>query len=111
MANGRVSGPAKPWLGVNTNDVGGQLIVTRVSPEGPADKSGVRHGDLIVGSNGEKIATLPEFYRKLWSIGAAGVTVPIEVRQSGEVRKLDIKSRHALPGALAGRQAAGEAVG
>ena len=48
------------------------------------------------GINGEKIATLPEFYRKLWSIGAAGVTVPIEVRQSGEVRKLDIKSMDRL---------------
>ncbi len=96
IANGRVSGPAKPWLGMNTNDIGGQLIVTRVSPEGPADKSGVRHGDVIVGVNGAKTASLPEFYRKLWSIGAAGVTVPIEVRQGGEVRKLDIKSMDRL---------------
>jgi S1-C subfamily serine protease len=96
IASGRVSGPAKPWLGVNTNDIGGQLIVTRVSPEGPADKSGVRHGAVIVGVNGEKIATLPEFYRKLWSMGAAGVNVSIEVRQGGEVRKFDIKTMDRL---------------
>jgi S1-C subfamily serine protease len=96
IANGRVSGPAKPWLGVNTREIGGRLVVTRVSPQGPADKSGVRHGDVIVGINSEKIGSLPEFYRKLWSMGAAGVTVPIEVMQDGDVRRLEIPSMDRL---------------
>jgi S1-C subfamily serine protease len=96
IANGRVSGPAKPWLGVNTREVGGRLVVTRVSPQGPADKSGVRHGDVIVGVGGEKTGSLPEFYRKLWSTGAAGVTVPVEVMQDGDVRRLEIPSMDRL---------------
>jgi S1-C subfamily serine protease len=96
IANGRVSGPAKPWLGVNTREIGGRLVVTRVSPQGPADKSGVRHGDVIVGVGGEKTGSLPEFYRKLWSMGAAGVTVPVEVMQDGDARQLEIPSMDRL---------------
>jgi S1-C subfamily serine protease len=96
IANGRVSGPAKPWLGVNTREVGGRLVVTRVSPQGPAEKSGVRHGDVIVGVGGERTGSLPEFYRKLWSTGAAGVTVPVEVMQDGDVRRLEIPSMDRL---------------
>jgi len=39
---------------------------------------------------------LPEFYRKLWSMGATGVTVPIEVMQDGDVRRLEIPSMDRL---------------
>ena len=35
-ANGRVSGPGKPWLGVNAQAAAGKLVVGRVTPESPA---------------------------------------------------------------------------
>jgi len=38
LANGRVSGPGKPWLGVNANEVGGRLQVGRIAPGSPAEK-------------------------------------------------------------------------
>ena len=38
-------------------------------PRRPACK----RGDIIVGVNGEKTATLADFYRKVWALGAAGV--------------------------------------
>ena len=56
MANGRVSGPGRPWLGVNAQELHGRLVVGRVSPGSPAEKSGLRRGDVIVGVNGEKHA-------------------------------------------------------
>jgi S1-C subfamily serine protease len=96
LAEGRTSGPAKPWLGVNADEIGGRLLVSRVTPESPAEKSGLRRGDVIVGVGGEPTKTLPEFYRKMWTRGAAGVTMPLDVLQRGETRRLDIPSANRL---------------
>jgi S1-C subfamily serine protease len=96
LANGRVSGPGKPWLGVNTDEVGGRLMVSRVTAASPAEKAGIKRGDLVVGIGGEATTTLPDFYKKLWSLGPAGVSVPLDVIQGGDTRRIDIPSAHRL---------------
>jgi hypothetical protein len=50
IADGRVSGPAKPWMGINTEELRGRLLVTRVSPESPAARIGIEPGDIVVAS-------------------------------------------------------------
>ena len=92
IANGRVPGPGKPWLGVNADELDGRLQVSRVTPDSPADKAGIRRGDIVIGIGGEVTRTLPTFYRKLWSLGPAGVTVPLDVMRDGERRRLEIPS-------------------
>ena len=42
IADGRVSGPGRPWVGVAADDVRGRLMVGRVTPGGPAEKAGIR---------------------------------------------------------------------
>jgi len=96
LANGRVSGPGKPWLGVSADEVAGRLFVSRVTPASPAEKAGIKRGDIVVGIGGETTATLPDFYKKLWSSGSAGVTVPLDVIQGGSSRRIDIPSVHRL---------------
>ena len=96
IANGRNSAPAKPWIGLNAGEVAGRLFVSRVTPQSPADKAGIRRGDIVVGIGGELTATLPEFYRKLWSLGTAGVNVPLDLMQRGASRRLDIPSANRL---------------
>ena len=96
LANGRVSGPGKPWLGVNADEMAGRLTVSRVTPESPAEKAGIKRGDVVVGIGGEVTTTLPDFYRKLWSLGSAGVSVPLDVLQSGNSRRIDVPSVHRL---------------
>jgi len=96
LAIGRVSGPGKPWLGLNAHEVGGRLLVGRVSPGSPAEKSGLKRGDIIVGVNGAATKTLGDFYRKLWGTGAAGVTVPLDMLQSGDARRVDVPSANRL---------------
>ena len=96
LANGRASGPAKPWLGLNANELAGRLVISRVTPESPAEKAGIKRGTVVVGIGGEAIATLPEFYRKLWSLGAAGVNVPLDVIQNGDTRRIDVPSANRL---------------
>jgi hypothetical protein len=51
---------------------------------------------VVVGIGGDVTKTLPDFYRKLWSSGAAGVVIPLDVLQRGEARRLDIPSASRL---------------
>ncbi len=96
IASGRISGPGRPWLGLNAEELRGRLFVSRVAPGGPADKAGVKRGDVIVGVKGEPPKSLADFYRKVWAQGDAGVSVPLEVLQDSQVRRLDVKSINRL---------------
>lgn len=96
LADGRPSGPGRPWLGVSSNDVEGKLTVSRVVPGSPAEKAGLRRGSVIVGVDGTKISGLPDFYRKLWARGAAGAKVTLEVLQNDQPRRVEIESVNRL---------------
>src|SRR5713226_5489173 len=88
IAAGRPAGASKPWIGVNADELHGRLFVGRVTPGGPADKAGIKRGDVIVGVNGEQPKSLAEFYRKVWAQGPAGANVPLDVLQDKELRRL-----------------------
>jgi S1-C subfamily serine protease len=96
IANGRKSGPAHPWLGLNAEDLRGHLLVARVTPDGPAEKAGIRRGDVIVAVNGDKPANLADFYRKVWSRGDAGANIPLDVLQDSQVHRIEVKSINRL---------------
>ena len=92
VADGRRKGPARPWLGVAADEVQGRLIVSRVSPDSPADEAGVQVGDIILGVAGESVRTQGEFYRKLWAGRSAGAEVPLRLLQGADVRELKVRS-------------------
>jgi S1-C subfamily serine protease len=96
IAEGRAAGPARPWLGVTTNELHGRLFVGRVTPGGPAEQAGLRRGDIIVGVNGEAPKNMADFYRKVWAQGGAGATVPLDVLQDSQTKRLDIRSMNRL---------------
>jgi S1-C subfamily serine protease len=96
IANGRIPGPGRPWLGLNAEELRGHLFVSRITPGGPADKAGVKRGDVIVGVKGEPPKNLADFYRKVWAQGNAGVSVALEVLQDSAVRRVEIKSINRL---------------
>ena len=92
IADGRVSGPAKPWLGLNTEELRGRLFVTRVSPDSPASRAGIQPGDVVVSVGGETPRDLPDFYRKVWARGPAGVEVPLGILQGTSTREVTLQS-------------------
>jgi len=92
IEKGRRSGPARPWLGLATEELQGHLLVTRVSPEGPADKAGVRNGDIVVGVGADPVRSQEELYRRVWGLGAAGIEVPLRILQGAEVREIKLRS-------------------
>jgi serine protease Do len=93
IANGKSTAKPRPWIGVNTQEVQGNLIVTRVSPESPADDAGLQRGDVIVGIGGSPVQGQKDFYTRLWASGDAGVDVALEVLKGNQVQKYTVKSR------------------
>ncbi|TMJ82472.1 MAG: serine protease [Alphaproteobacteria bacterium] len=93
---GRTAGAGRPWLGLNTEELRGRLFVSRVTPSGPAERAGIKSGDVIVGVNGEQPKNLADFYRKVWAQGTAGATVALDVLQDSQVRRFEVKSINRL---------------
>ena len=92
IANGRSTAKPRPWLGVTTQEVGGNLLVVRVSPEGPADAAGLKQGDIIVGISGDGLKGQADFYNRLWKTGNAGVEITLDVLRGNRVENLTLKS-------------------
>lgn len=92
MIQGRSAEPPRPWLGIFSQAVAGRILVHRVSPGSPADQAGIRPNDMIVGVAGRAVDGLADFYRKVWSLGNAGVEVPLNVLQGTRVRNLVVRS-------------------
>ena len=92
VKTGHPSGPARPWLGVAADEVQGRLLVTRVSPDSPADQAGMQAGDIILGVAGDTVHTQAEFYRKVWGRGKAGDDIPLKVLQGVDVKDITVRS-------------------
>jgi S1-C subfamily serine protease len=80
---GRVNKPARPWLGMFTHEIENRVVVVGIAGRGPAARAELKAGDVILAVSGEKISSLVGFYRKLWSLGTAGVDVPLTVYHEG----------------------------
>jgi S1-C subfamily serine protease len=92
VKNGKSSARPRPWLGVQTQEVQGNVIVTRVSPDGPADAASLRPGDVIVSLGGDLIKGQAEFYIRLWARGPAGVKIPLQVLRAGKIESVTVNS-------------------
>ncbi len=92
IANGRLTTTPRPWLGVTSQEVSGNLLVMRVSPQGPADAAGLKAGDIIVGIAGEGIKGQADFYTRLWQSGKAGVEIVLDVVRGNKVESVSIRS-------------------
>jgi len=66
-----------------STEIDNRVVVIGISGNGPAARAELRAGDVILAINGERITSQTAFYRKLWSLGPAGVDVPLTVHHEG----------------------------
>jgi len=90
--SGRSKLPSRPWLGVRTEELYGRLIVERVVSDGPAEKAGIKTGDIILGVDKQDVHGMADFYRKVWALGKAGVDVPLRILQGIHLRDIVVHS-------------------
>jgi S1-C subfamily serine protease len=89
--HGRRLTPPRPWLGMLVHDDHQDLTVVGVYRNCPADKAGLRPGDVIVAIGGQPVSGLAHALRHIWSLGAAGVEVPMRVMR--DTQRLDLAIR------------------
>ncbi|HTS53746.1 MAG TPA: S1C family serine protease [Burkholderiales bacterium] len=92
LTMGRANRPPRPWLGMYTTDSSGQLVVGGLADGGPADRAGIRPGDLVLEVAGERASTLADLFRKVWRLGPAGVEVPLTLGREGALVRVRVRS-------------------
>ena len=80
----------RPWLGLTSAQQEGRVQVVRVSNDSPAQSAGIVSGDVVLAVDGAKVATLEEFYRKLWAHPNADDEIRLTVLQGAEVKTITL---------------------
>jgi len=84
LSTGRANRPPQPWLGAFATDLEGKVFIVGVYSGAPAARAGLKPGDLVTSVGGEPVTGLAGFFRRVWSLGPAGASVPIIVQREGE---------------------------
>ncbi len=92
LASGRPPGLARPWLGMYTVEDKGRLVVSGLADGGPADKAGVRPGDVVIEVAGDRVSELAELFRRVWRLGPAGTQIPLTLARNGSPVQLKVRS-------------------
>ena len=109
IENGEI---VRGWLGISMDAVNHDLaeklkldaprgvFVTAVGQNSPAEKGGIRHGDVILEFNGKPIRDL---YHLMYSVGTtpAGTSVQIKVLRNGKETQLTVKLEERTQEAIA----------
>ena len=89
---GRVNKPVRPWLGIYSTEIEDKIVTVGIAPKGPAARAELKTGDVILAVKGETVSTLAGFYRKVWSLGHAGVEVPLTLYREGVTFEVRVNS-------------------
>ena len=89
---GRRSAPPRPWLGMLVHDDHDTLVVVGIYRDCPADRAGLRPGDVVLRVDGKPVHNLAHMFRTVWSLGDAGVDVPLLVLRDAQLQETTIKS-------------------
>ena len=89
---GRPNRPPRPWLGLNATEIDDKIVVARVSTSGPARRANLRTGDIVLAVAGDEVSDLAGFFRRVWSLGKAGVEVPLTVYRDGRTFEVRVAS-------------------
>jgi S1-C subfamily serine protease len=92
LASGRPVRPPRAWLGLYIAEMEGRLVVGGLAPGGPAERAGLKLGDLVLEVGGEPVAGLAALFRKIWSCGPAGAEVPLAFSRRGATSTVRIRS-------------------
>jgi S1-C subfamily serine protease len=85
------SRPQRSWLGFYPQSFAGHIVITGLVPGGPAERSGLREGDIIVGVETKEIRSRPELYREIWK-KKAGERISFRILREEESLNLDVTS-------------------
>jgi serine protease Do len=105
LENGRVT---RRWIGISGVDVTPQLarrynlqseagfLVAEVVPSSPADRAGLRNGDVVVGASGSDVKHTKDLLMAISKV-PEGQTIRLDVNRMGRKGSLDVKPSESPP--------------
>ena len=92
LTMGRVNRPPRPWLGLYATEIENRIVVAGLAGRGPAERADLRTGDIVLAIAGAQVHDLAGLFRRVWSLGHAGVEVPLTVYRDGRTFEVRVES-------------------
>jgi len=83
MRFGRPNRPPRPWLGIYATEIERKIVIMRVANRGPGQRADLHPGDIILAVAGTEVNDLADLFRRIWSLGHAGVEVRLTIYRDG----------------------------
>jgi S1-C subfamily serine protease len=92
LTNGRrAAAIGRAWLGLFCYALQGHVIVAGLLPGAPADRAGLKQGDVILKIDDHEVADRRTLYQQLWT-HTAGDAVRLKVFRDNEVSVVDVST-------------------
>ena len=89
---GHAARAPRAWLGIYATEMDGHLVIGGLAPGGPAERAGLKLGDLVLEIGGEHVTGLAAMFRRIWSAGPAGSEVLLTLSRHGAESIVRIRS-------------------
>jgi len=89
---GRPNRPPRPWLGLYATEIEDRVIVVGLATRAPAERANLQTGDVVLAVAGTPVNDLAGLFRRIWSLGSAGVEVPLTIYRDGDTLELRVPS-------------------
>ena len=89
---GKPNRKPRPWMGLFGTEVEDQVVVAALTDDGPADQAEVEVGDIVLAVAGQPVNSLADMFRKVWSLGHAGIEVPLALGRDGEIVQASLET-------------------
>jgi S1-C subfamily serine protease len=89
---GRPNRPVRPWLGLYATEVDDKVVIVGLAHRGPAQSADLRTGDMVLAVAGTEVSDLAGLFRSVWSLGVAGVEVPLLIHRDGATFEVRVAS-------------------
>ncbi len=81
----------RPWLGLTSSVQGGRVQVVRVTKDSPAELAGMQRGDIVLAVDDAPVATLEEFYKRIWAHPKPDDEIRLTILQGDESKVLAVQ--------------------
>jgi S1-C subfamily serine protease len=92
LSFGRPNRPSRPWLGFYATEIDDKIVVAGLAGRGPAERADVQVGDIVLAVGDKQVSDLAGLFRRIWSLGHAGVEVPLRINREGHTIEVRVMS-------------------